>query len=938
MDTSHEPLRYAHDEGHTDVCYSEDGEYFITCGSDGDIRVWSVKEGEDPKHTCIGEWALSIQQKQDKIYVSTNNNEVQILTFPDGERDGILARATDPFNQIALCRHKNIAALAGEGMSVTVMDLSNCSVKTSFQDLAGPCLSVAVCPKASKVAASSGDGKLRVWDLNSNLLIKEFECFPKVNSFANAKNLCRLDFDPKDGVHLAYPCKNVIKQMNTMSWTEEEFICDKVAADFSILQYSTCGKYLAAATVEGDFVIWRTTDKKVHRISKHCSSTAVCALMWNPKDNDQIVYTDTEGQLSIMSRCSNKKNEANELAFNEDGFMDNEVDFGEFIDENDPDDDNKDMDRVSPSVVSNVKSIEDPSLERPITPDFEIKSTHSERASSRASSHRPRTPEVPMQTPFMPTSTPEHLDPRYLCWNEVGIVKSYGNNSSEDENLTKSIEVEFHDASFHNSMMVQNFQEFFMGSLGKGTLTLANSNLLMVIPLTLTNKEWTVKVDDPEEIVLVSTSENLVCFATNSYLIRIMSIYGTQRGIVSVSGPLVSMACFQNDLLVAYHAAPIRNGDQCINVKLFRIEGISIQCYDLGAALGPESTLYWLGFSDIGTPGMMDSLGMINLYPFKCNTWIPFCDTTRHKSSPGDNFFLTAIFESYQAIGGIRCKGTVYPGFVPRPTICELPIEPPFAESSTEKTQLEMNMFTWSILNVTDTERKYKEAALKLFALACKNDLDQRALELMQIIGDKRLLDLSLKYTTKLNKKRLAEKLMDLAGKLQEDGSNEQLKSHELQQLHQDQSSSIKPKATKLSSQKLTGRDKKSAKENIPTKNSEQESCTSNKKADILEINTPEPLFSDSPSQDLFSITSDPPSLPTTPSNPFRKLAMKKTESNSKVLGLSDEYAGVDYEAESVTKKSSQSGGEKRKFSDLDSDKPTEKQRKLSHFMFSKRT
>lgn len=77
-------------------------------------------------------------------------------------------------------------------MSVTIMDLDTSSEKIRFSKLGGPCLSVALCPKATKVAASTGDGKLQIWDLESRMLLKELSCFPKVNSFANAKVLCKV--------------------------------------------------------------------------------------------------------------------------------------------------------------------------------------------------------------------------------------------------------------------------------------------------------------------------------------------------------------------------------------------------------------------------------------------------------------------------------------------------------------------------------------------------------------------------------------------------------------------------------------------------------------------------------------------------------------------------------------------------------------------------
>lgn len=82
-------------------------------------------------------------------------------------------------------------ALAGEDMEVKLIDLEKREQKTVIFDGAkGPYLSVALCPFFQFMAASSGDGTLRVWNVKSNALVKEVECFKKVNSFANATALC----------------------------------------------------------------------------------------------------------------------------------------------------------------------------------------------------------------------------------------------------------------------------------------------------------------------------------------------------------------------------------------------------------------------------------------------------------------------------------------------------------------------------------------------------------------------------------------------------------------------------------------------------------------------------------------------------------------------------------------------------------------------------
>lgn len=63
-----------------------------------------------------------------------------------------------------------------------------------FDGADGPCLSVAICPNSKYLASASGDSKLRIWDIESSNLVHEIMCFPKVNSFANAKVLCKFHF------------------------------------------------------------------------------------------------------------------------------------------------------------------------------------------------------------------------------------------------------------------------------------------------------------------------------------------------------------------------------------------------------------------------------------------------------------------------------------------------------------------------------------------------------------------------------------------------------------------------------------------------------------------------------------------------------------------------------------------------------------------------
>ncbi|CAH1099771.1 unnamed protein product [Psylliodes chrysocephalus] len=920
MSMKHEPLRYAHDQGHTDICFSENGSKFVTCGADGDIRIWSIDESEDPVNNCVGEWSLSIAQKGDKIYVSTDSNDVRILSLEDGERAGVLDRSTAPINHIAIDKSSQLIALASEAKLIKLVDLDNSEKEVnSFEGLMGPCLSVSLSSKSKLLAASSGDTKLRVWDYESKVMLHEDVCFPKVNSFSNAKVLCRMDFEPTEGKHLAYPEKDTVVILQVSDWSNKNILkCSQVDSQYSIVQYSPCGKYILAASEKGDFVIWNTSNGEVSNVSKHEASLSICGLMWNPLGNGQIVYTDVEGQLGTMEwSVKSTTTKTSDAVINtkkvttgdENGVLFNDEPF------DDDDEDNENAFSVS-------------KLKEQYLGDLDLESKDSVAGSSRANTPRPRTPEIPLQPPFMSSSTPEHLDPRYMCWNEVGVIRCYGNNA--DEGATKSIEVEFHDSTFHNSMMMQNYQEYTMGTLSRAVLLVANSSQIHVVPLVASSKEWMLKMEDMEEIVLVTASENLVCFAMSNYIIRVASVYGTQRAVISIPGPVVSMSAFKNLLMVAFHTSSVRKGDQCVNIRLIKFEGTSIECKDISSAMGPESTLQWMGFSDVGTPSMMDSLGMLSMYPHNTNTWIPFCDTTKHRKSPGDGFFVTTIFESNQTVGGIFCKGTVYPGFTPRPTMCEVPIEPPFSESLNDKTKMEMNLFTWSMLQIPDIDKKFKENAIKTFALACKNNLDERALELMEILLNPQIITLALKYATKLDKRRLAEKLTELLSKVSEETEDAAEKEAE--------KSVILP--AKPAYRKLSLNMSKRTPKNKPERHIDVAATPDMFEAtQRTEISTPQAEITNSTFNG--SVTDSMIEEMETKeqhANPFlKKLKNQNVAKNSNPLSLTDKFAGVTYGNDlKENKDKNTETGEKRKLASSENEKPKEKQRKLDMFKFKK--
>lgn len=99
---------------------------------------------------------------------------------------------------------------------------------------------------------------------------------------------------------------------------------------------------------------------------------------------------------------------------------------------------------------------------------------------------------------------------------------------------------------------------------------------ITIIPLTSSVKEWSLKVEDGREILCIASSSKLVCFSTSNYLVHLCTVYGTQKAVISIPGPVVSMAAFEDVLLIAYHTSLPRKDDQCISMMLVRFEGICL--------------------------------------------------------------------------------------------------------------------------------------------------------------------------------------------------------------------------------------------------------------------------------------------------------------------------------------------------------------------------
>lgn len=219
---------------------------FLTCGADGDLRIWNGIDDDDPLTQCVGEFTISCAQYDERIIVTTDVNTVQAYTYPDCDRDGTNFRCTGIVNCVKA--GKEHLAIGTEDMIIQVLRKDLAEDIFELIGHSGPILSIDVSPK-NHLASSSGDGSIKVWNLETKKNIETFTGLETTKSFNNARTYCKEvinvyflifyfntllhslkatpTFEPKTGKYLAYPKSREIIVMDTLDWSTSFVLADK---------------------------------------------------------------------------------------------------------------------------------------------------------------------------------------------------------------------------------------------------------------------------------------------------------------------------------------------------------------------------------------------------------------------------------------------------------------------------------------------------------------------------------------------------------------------------------------------------------------------------------------------------------------------------------------------------------------------------------------
>ena len=86
----------------------------VTCGSDGDIRIWKNPEDPDPFVFSASDGCLSLFCTSKSAYVGTENNCVEVFELPSGTAEKSIAKFTAAVNHVDVSKSGKFL-VAGSG-------------------------------------------------------------------------------------------------------------------------------------------------------------------------------------------------------------------------------------------------------------------------------------------------------------------------------------------------------------------------------------------------------------------------------------------------------------------------------------------------------------------------------------------------------------------------------------------------------------------------------------------------------------------------------------------------------------------------------------------------------------------------------------------------------------------------------------------------------
>ncbi|KAJ3451000.1 wd repeat and hmg-box DNA binding protein [Anaeramoeba flamelloides] len=429
--------------------------------------------------------------------------------------------------------------------------------------------------------------------------------------------------------------------------------------------------------------------------------------------------------------------------------------------------------------------------------------------------------QIPIQKPFISSSTPTIQSRRYMTWNLIGSI------TKVVENSISSIQVNFMDKTRHRPLRLNDIYNLSLGALShygvffasqpenkNNNNTNENNNnndnnkfeeiqtsTLLFKPLESwsSHADWVYQLPKNENAIGLAVGNDFAAVATEKGYIRIFSFGALQKYIFSLPGPFVTMTTDGEDrLLIIYYTDYFGTGG--LNFKLINIKE-NTKISEGKVPLSKNSQLKWVSFIEnkSSTFVTLDSKGIFRILSNSIfdQSWVPVLDLTNPKYK-NEKYFPIGMTQK-QLIAAITPEQFEYPSALNPPVPRSIDLKIPLLHSSDRSYyQAENNTMQMKIFQdkrpTQQTKTVIDQLLIKQFEQCFRTD-QIRALDLCKQMNFIKALQISFLLSTRAGTSSLGKQIQNIIVEKKWKLMQEQEEQKKLEQKSQQQEKYLQSKS-----------------------------------------------------------------------------------------------------------------------------------------------
>ena len=762
---------YGHVAGACDIAHGRvDGKTkIVTCGADSlvCVRDGETKEPEttfDEHEDCVN--ALAMSPCGTRVATASGDYSVKTFSLETKAFEGNVTRFTLPVHAIAWSADGKYVAAGGEDTDIKVIKMEDKSVQNVLACPRSKCIkSLAFDPRGDFLAATDDNGTVFTWVLRPQSDDEEqgdvkFYATEAPTATGDSPLLNVVAWRP-DGQILAVPGReNNVTFFERSSFKTIEWELKGHTDAISLIRWSPNGKYLVTASADKTVMVWDV--KKKLAIAKMTDAPElVCGASFSSSENTLALITGN-GEWTEWKDVVPSKYASPTAAVSP-----SEIDFMSAVEEKSAED----------FLDTEVDAMDDDLEEEDDFVEYDDDAKgHRQSLSKQQIVHVEAGPKPQAAFQTGSVAPVPGSSRRFLSYTMTGSLVSI------TEGEFKTVEFQFHDTSRMGRIApITDYNGYTMGFVGEAGCVLASpmkeseseSTLYFHPYESWTNEgEWEITMPAGEDILSVASGSSWVAAVTSKRYLRIYSLGGAQRQIISLEGAPVSITGKDDCLAVVWHeAAPIgpAPGDQVLAYAMYNMR-YSTQLARGRVALSSQSTLTYLGFSEDGMLLTNDSAGTVRVRTDAFGgSWTPIFRSSAARATDGKHHWVVSA--SASTLYCIITKTSAGPTTSPSPVVHHLPLSLPIITPEQSVGDLEDEVATANLgVAVAQTAGEdtrlamasSEKAAIKLFHTACKSGKLARAADIAETFRQPNSLRAVLKLPAVARHSALVRRINDL--------------------------------------------------------------------------------------------------------------------------------------------------------------------------------